>query len=40
MPHRKNKCHKPVGTVGKRQIFCGMPLDEKGKCPEHGSNTK
>ena len=40
MVTRKNKCKKLVNYVGKRPIYCGMALDEKGRCPDHGSNTK
>lgn len=39
MARRRGRCKKFVGYLGKRRIYCGMPLDEQGNCPEHGKNT-
>lgn len=36
---RKGRCRKLLHYIGKRPIYCGMPLDANGNCPEHGSQT-
>ncbi len=40
MAQRRGRCKKVVHLAGKRPIKCGLPLDENGKCPDHGSDTK
>lgn len=30
------RCKKVVDVKKGKEVFCGMPLDVTGQCPEHG----